>query len=261
MNDENSVKKEQEGYYKELYKNEQEFSVLTTIEWYGALNVKQVALLIGKSEPTAHRQIQNLVKKGLLIVDTTKTASKRGKFFTISPEIQEISETTKHSLGGWGKEVEEEFTTQLKILDEKGEDALWTEGLRLFAKRLGEGSIAENIRRLHRLHNSVQEAIIHTLGVLETKLKLAIKDNTLEETIEEHKVLSNISQNSFWIKTASVNHLIELNLLEHEFFQKVQVLRDKIEKEIRDDKIPEDSITIQYLYMFTGFLDSKFIEG
>jgi DNA-binding MarR family transcriptional regulator len=246
-------------FYDNLYKDEVKFSIITALEWYGSLNNRQISKLVGKPEPTTYRHIKQLFDDGLIVSDTGKFSSK-GKFYNLTPVMRKISdqafqefEESENIVIGDGSE--------LRTMLEAGKFSEFRKSnLIRLAKLLETGSRALIMKRLNSLTNNVQETIINNFALHEEKLKHAARNNKLEEFMENEKMITNMSHAIFLIRTGKTDHLIKLNEVKTNFVRQLSKIKREFERDIEKEKISENECLTQYLSLFGGYIDSKFIE-
>lgn len=246
--------------YHNLYKDEVKFSIITALEWYGSLNNRQISKLIGKPEPTTYRHIKQLFGEGLIISDTGMFSTK-GKYYDLSPIMRKIADQAF-------KEFEESENivigdgSELRTMLEAGKFSEFRKNnLIRLAKLLETGSRALIMKRLNSLTSNVQETIVNNFALHEEKLKLAARNNKLEEFMENEKMITNMSHAIFLIKTGKIEHLIKLNEVKSNFVRQLSKVKKEFEKDIEKENIPEKDCLTQYLSLFGGYIDSMFMEG
>ena len=253
-------KNELEKKYQDLYKEEVKFSVLTSIEWYGSLNLMQISQIIGKSEPATYRHVKSLLEDNMIILDNEKTASHRGKFYCLNPKLSNLSKKNKSEIGGFSETNKQEMDKFDQLLSEIGEKELLKLGLTQFAERINEESAAEGIRKYSLVVNNVITSIINTLEAFENKLRLAKKEDRLEELIESERRLVNITQNIFLIKASKMDHVLKINRILSDCYDRLNTLKGEIDQDLeKQSGMPADTTT-QFIYTFTGFLDTMFFD-
>jgi len=259
MNQNKKTEAELVEVYNNLYKDEVKFSIITALEWYGSLNNRQISILIGKPEPTTYRHIKQLFEEGLIISDTDKFSAK-GKFYNLSATLRKISdqafqefEESENIVIGDGSE--------LRTMLEAGKlNEFRKNNLIRLAKLLETDSRALIMKRLNSLTNNIQETIINNFALHEEKLKLAARNNKLEEFMEKEKMITNMSHAVFLIKTGKIEHLIKLNEVKTNFVRHLSKIKKEFEKDIEKENIPDKDCLTQYLSLFGGYIDSTFME-
>ena len=69
-----------------ILEDENKIVIIFLIYIFGALNLKILAKLIGKSEPPVLRWIKKMLEEDLLVIDQPSTKRSRGKFYKLSPK-------------------------------------------------------------------------------------------------------------------------------------------------------------------------------
>ena len=116
------------------------------------------------------------------------------------------------------------------------------------------------MKRLNSLTNNVQETIINNFALHEEKLRIAAKNNKIEEFMEKEKMITNMSHAIYLIRTGKIEHLIKLNEVKTNFVRQLSKIKREFERDIEDENINEKDCLTQYLSLFGGYIDSKFME-
>ncbi|MHA1520973.1 MAG: hypothetical protein ACTSRK_12390 [Promethearchaeota archaeon] len=74
----------------DLIQDSQEFAILVALDMFSSLNLKKISILTGISESTALRKIRDLLGGGHITLDIPATTEKRGKYYNISDNIENI---------------------------------------------------------------------------------------------------------------------------------------------------------------------------
>ena len=247
MNSSKFSQKQLEKKYEALYKEEVKFSVLTAIEWYGSLNLMQISRIIGKSESATYRHVKSLLENNVISLDPEKTATLRGKFYCLNPKLSTISKKTKMDIGGYSNRFKQDMEQYDNLLNEVSELEFMKIGLTKLAERIGDDSIAENIKRYSLVVNNIITSIINELARFEKKLKEAINEDKLEELIENERKLVNITQNIFLIKASKIEHVLKINRVLSDCYDQLNTLKQEIELELQNHpKVQEPFAIFKY---------------
>lgn len=74
----------------DLLQDEFYFAIITSIKFFGPLNLKILAKVFKKSEATTSRKIKDLVKNDMLVLDNEISSKRWGKFYKLTPKMHHI---------------------------------------------------------------------------------------------------------------------------------------------------------------------------
>jgi DNA-binding MarR family transcriptional regulator len=91
--------------YLEYLRDDTKLSIIFSLDIYRSLNLRQIATILGISEPATHRHVSHLLDKGIIQLDPSM-AGKRGKYYYLHPKIKPKIQ-----------EQEKSFVNKLKTVD------------------------------------------------------------------------------------------------------------------------------------------------
>ena len=246
--------------YQNLFRNEIMFSIFTTIELYGSLNLRKIAKLMDKPEPTVYRHLKQLLDEDFLVLDSEKSTLRKGKFYILSAPFQSFSDNYFTNTTDSENIVLGNTKNVLKIINEGEINEFRKKNLKRLAALLEDYSYSLELERLNVLTNKIQTSIINSFKIHEEKVKTAVKTNRIDEFIENEEMISNIGLDIYLLRTTKIEHTLKLSKLLLDFSNGFFKLKQEIEKEIKSNKTPEEECFKQYVSVFSGFIDSKVIN-
>jgi len=79
----------------ELFEDETKINILFILELFGPQNLEIVSELLNKAKSTIYGHISKMLELGQIQLDSTTTTQKRGKFYTLTPKVRKLLESTE----------------------------------------------------------------------------------------------------------------------------------------------------------------------
>lgn len=247
-----------EIFFKELYsENEIKFSIISILDWYGSLSLRQIARLMGRKEPITHKHLKELVEKKWITLDEIMTVTEWGKFYKLSADVKSILERTTGEIGKQIENAIKETDNLEKMYKTTSVFEVRKKKLLEYAELLKTRSIGEAMKRHNFLSTNIQNSIINSIIWREKEILKAVEKDTIDEFLEEHKSLGNAGVSIFNIKMnrKKIEHKIRLNRILVNFIKELHEFERDMKDELKEEKIPEEDINSHYVSMFSGFTE------
>ncbi|MBK5113351.1 MAG: hypothetical protein KGD59_02330 [Candidatus Heimdallarchaeota archaeon] len=252
MNQQNSKKSLIEEKLEKVVYDEVSFGILTSLRFYGPLNLKRLAQLIGKPETTTIRHLKQLIEDELIDIDAEKTASSWGKFYCLSKVVQEDIEKGEIELQKREEELIEELADYKTMSEEKLQELFVREitdkdSLEQTALRVKYGiNLDYNIQKM--IINNFMEASQGLTKLKEEKGSDYLKKNLLLDPAD-------INTTTLFVKYSKARHVLALVEKFIDFHREINELQREFEKEMDKEEIPEDERKMHYVGLFMGTTD------
>ncbi|MHA1433759.1 MAG: hypothetical protein ACTSO7_07940 [Candidatus Heimdallarchaeota archaeon] len=115
----------------ETFYDEVKFGILNAIDFYDSVNLKRLAVLVGRPETTTIRHIKKLLDEKLITIDAEKTAKEWGKFYKLSEPVRLLFDERKNRI----QNVKIGFMMKLVTLRRKVNKKLKISWLKLFFQK------------------------------------------------------------------------------------------------------------------------------
>ena len=245
-------KKELDKRFEELLENETRYGIIMAIRTFGSLNIKMLSRLMGKTVSTIHHHLEEMKREPAVItIDTEKTNLSRGKYYTFTDLTRTRYPKDKDTV------FEEEIPTILNRVVNLSDEELAKIMMFRILSQPDLGSIAKSIRRSLSYSHNIETFIVNSFERAEEALQRGLKPKNLLYPFGTSTKLS------IDLKVSKLRHALELGTVVNNFFAQLVKAKQKIEKEMDKDKIPEeDRIRVHY-QLFGGevedfeFLDDK----
>ncbi len=260
MNSEKLDFKNFEEVYDYLLENEIQYRILAVISLYRSLNQKQISFMINKPEPTTYRHAKKLLEDGILVIDPEKSKEKRGKFFKLSPQLEDFakhrkmeSEKRENQLGDFINWLKEKHANkEIDLIREKV--------VNQFLTRFKDERIIKHVKNTIVTSSSIQNSIVNNIPLQIEKLIKKIEYSNSKNLTDKDVLNSHISSASFLIRTSKTEHYVKLMEITMNYYQELSKLRFTIEKEIMDKQILEEDCVVQFISCFGGAVDKSFMN-
>ncbi|MCK5184389.1 MAG: hypothetical protein KAQ95_08795 [Candidatus Heimdallarchaeota archaeon] len=255
MNQQNVIDPVIEEKLKKLVYDEVSFSILTSLRFYGSLNLKRLALLIGKPETTTIRHLKQLLEDKLIDIDADKTATSWGKFYRLSKSVKAISEKEDKEIQKREEEMTKELANYKNLTEEKLQELLVREitskeSLEQTALRIKSGiNFDYNMQKM--IINSFIEASNGLNKIKEDKGIEYLKKNLFVDPADINTV-------TLFIKYSKAKHVMSIVEKFVEFHKEIHQLQRDLKKEMDEEKVPEDERKLHYIGLFMGTTEFTF---
>ena len=240
-----------------LLDNEIQFSIITTISVFCSLNQRQLSHIINKPEPTIYRHAKKLLDIGFLVVDSVKSSSNRGKFYKFSQDYEKLMIQAEKKYENWEDDRVEYVKELKKSLENKELSNLNSKIIKRFLNIFSSGIAFKQLDRERFFTSNLQNSIINTIKMHNKRLQEELK----ESEVHDLDVLrAHISLHTILMKTYKTEHYIKLYEIITNYFKQLKDLKESIEEEIKEEKIPEEKMVIQYLSSFGGSIDANYFD-
>jgi hypothetical protein len=252
MNSEKLNFKNFEEVYSYLLENEIQYRILAIITLYGSLNQKQISFLIDKPEPTTYRHAKKLLDDGILVIDPKKSKEKRGKFFKLSPQLEDFAIHRKEEHEKRENHLDA-FINWLKEKHANNEiDLIKEKVVNQFLTRFKDERIVKHVKNTISTSSTIQNSIVNNIQLQIEKLSKKIEDPNTKDISDKDVLRSHISSASFLIRTNRIEHYVRLMEITMNYYQELGKLRNEIEKEIEEKQISTDECVVQFISCFGG---------
>ena len=233
-------KKEIDKRFEDLFKNETRYGIVMAIRTFGSMNIKLLSRIMGKAESTIHHHIEEMKKEPqVIIIDTEKTSSSRGKYYTLSNITNQKYPKDKESV------YEEEIPTIMERMNKLNDEELAKVMLFRLMSQPDFGYMSKSIRRSLSYYHNIENFIVTSFERSEESLKQGLKPKNLLYPFGTTTKLS------LDIEVSRPRHSIEIGMVISNFFAQLVKLKNKIRKEMDEEGIPEEE-RIRIYYQFFG---------
>jgi len=252
MNQRNSIDPVVEEKLEKVIYDEVSFGILTSLRFYGSLNLKRLAQLIGRPETTTIRHLKHLLEDKLIDIDAEKTASSWGKFYRLSKSVKEIIAKDDREL----QQREDQLIAELADYKNMSEETLQE----LFVKEITNKEALEQtalrVKYGINLDYNIQKMIINNF-IEASKGLNKIREEKGIEYLKKNLFLdpADINTTTLFVKYSKARHVMELVEKFIEFHIEINELQKEFEKEMDKEEIPEDERKLHYVGLFMGTTD------
>lgn len=250
MNDEENENLETK--FKKLWKEDpNKFAIITSLGWYGSINLKKISSLIDKPETTTLRYLKKLIEEGLIEVDAEKTASSWGKYYKL---VDEVSELYRNNLEDFVKEGSE-IDQRLKHLKTLSEEELRKEVIKKFQVTDDETqynapqAFKHFLSFVHNIESSIVNQLIDFSNEISPELK-----NTEELFNQYPQLMTDTMLAVRTVPIAKIKHVIKVVEAIRDFIRTITKLQKEFQEEIEKENISEEQTAIQFISVFLGGL-------
>ncbi|NHJ32193.1 MAG: helix-turn-helix transcriptional regulator [Asgard group archaeon] len=232
-----------------LVYDEVRFGILITLRFYGSLNLKKIAQLIGKPETTTIRHLKQLLEEGLIDIDAEKTASSWGKFYCMTKAVKAIVEKEDAEL----QKREQEIAKELADYKNMTEDKLQEVFIREITSKESLEETALRIKYSINFSANVQNMIINSFIEASKKIN-KLKEEKGVEYIRKNLFLdpADVNTTTLFIKYSKAKHVMALVEKFVDFHREFHQLQRDILKEMDEENVPEDKRKIHLVDLFMG---------
>ncbi|MHA1169003.1 MAG: hypothetical protein ACTSP4_11050 [Candidatus Hodarchaeales archaeon] len=229
-----------------LTKNDARFGIITAIRLYGALNLKKMSKILGKSETTLIHHLHELLSRGFIEQLDRKKLGKekeRGKFYGLTEQSKRINDLLVQEY--WKKDYSAEIQSMKSQTAEEYNKALIQQ-----LRNISAVFSILNIKAGASLNKSIMDI---------TTQELTNAIDTLKADREPVLPLgsTNLYMNSIPIQ--SHQHVLRIAELTSEYLRKLTEIEQKIRNEI-DIRENENVGQYQYIYLSMAPISSDLYE-
>jgi hypothetical protein len=241
--------------YKDLAIDELKYSIVTAINWYNSLNLKNIARLVGRPETTTIRYIKQLLEDGLIDIDAEKTASSWGKFYKLSENVRKLYDEQLRAV----EEREEYIITEFESLKGTGEDELRKFFTEKAISREGlEEILALGKQNLSFSHN-IQNLILNEIGFAFESLSKLVDEKGKDYVLENLRIEpSDMEIYSLSLSLSKISQLMRLVEFFNSTYKQLLKLKEEFLKEMDREKVPEEDRKLFHNFIFSGSLDFSY---
>ena len=239
----------------DLLSNEIKFGIVSVIIWMGSSNLKKIAQFIDKPESTTIRHIKQLLEEGILDLDSEKTKKDWGTFYTLSQDMNEVIRLNNQENEKRQESVIKAFSEFQKMSEEEL-NKQFTE--LLFARKdipKLTRDLKQSLSFIHTLQNVItnlfERQVISLIEIIDEKGLDEVKKNIIISPTD-------ISLFSHNLTIAKPHHLIRYYDIILRYDNEMQKLKAELEKEMKDEKIPEEERFQQHFHLFTGSTNFRY---
>ncbi|NPD89135.1 MAG: hypothetical protein HGN29_10450 [Asgard group archaeon] len=224
----------------DVFKVGTKHAILMVIKNFGSSNIKKLAKILGKNEATIYHHVQDLTddseqKSKLLQIDEEKTRNNKGIFYKL----------TKVAERHFGQPPVEVMETKLveayeKILEQSDEE-LYRIYMELLANHPDIGNQANKARRSLSYNHILESIMVNNLE----RAEKAFLEN--KKPKNPNHPLGSIANFPLDLRISKPRHIFEILKLFNEMSVQFYGLKEKFEKEMDKERIPEENrINIHY---------------
>ena len=250
MSNERKNNKNIEEKYNDATKDPIKYGIITSLNWYGNLNLTRLSKLLKKHESTTFRYIKKLVEDGLIEIDLGKTTNEWGKYYKLTPAVKKI----------YGRKMEEIEIYRNLVLDNKDFKNKTESELNDF---LVENLLSKNweeektaVDNYLSLIQSIQSTIISDIFEKLDEFKGII--NSQQNIISKNSVLLKPIEYSLYTDTFQISkfqHLLWLYEIIFKFQDEIKEVVNRINRDMDKDKVPAEERISQILHLFSANID------
>jgi len=252
MNQQNSKKSSIEEKLEKVIYDEVSFGILTSLRFYGSLNLKRLAQLIGKPETTTIRHLKQLIEDELIDIDAEKTASSWGKFYRLSKVVKKDIVKSEKEL----QKREEELIEELADYKTMSEEQLQELFVREITDKDSLEQTALRVKYGINLDYNIQKMIINNF--MEASQGLSkLKEEKGSDYMKKNLLLdpADINTTTLFVKYSKARHVLALVEKFVDFHREINELQREFKKEMDKEEIPEDERKMHYVGLFMGTTD------
>jgi DNA-binding Lrp family transcriptional regulator len=228
-----------------LTKNDARYGIITAIRLYGALNLKKMSRILGKSETTLIHHLHELLDKGFIEqLDRKKLGKKRerGKFYGLTIQSKKINDLLVQEY--WQKD----YSAEIESMKSKTAEE-YNKTLILQLKSLAAVFSILNLKAGAALNKSITDIttqeLVNAIDVLKSDKELKLPLGS-----------TNIYLNS--IPVGNHQHVLRIVELTVEYLRNLTEIESEIRNELKmtRSKNTENASQFQYVYLFTAPISS-----
>ncbi|MFW9996786.1 MAG: hypothetical protein ACFFD4_32390 [Candidatus Odinarchaeota archaeon] len=231
------------------FKVETRYGIVEALRLYGALNIKSLSKLLGKTESTVFHHVTSFLtepeKPKIIEIDQEKTETSRGKYYKLSEAVQKHYEKVSFS-----KAIDNEIPAQFEKWSSIPDSDIAELLIEQLRKRHDLGNIAESTRRALSYNHTIENFILNNFSATEK----AIKEG-LVPVKEKGIPFGAYSLLSIAIDVFSPKQMIRIAKAVTDFMGEMYRIKDEIKKEIDEQGIDPEDIVTEHYYIFGGTIN------
>ena len=220
----------------DVYKVETRYAIIMAINNFGSSNIKKLAKILGKNEATIYHHLKELTKEPeLLVVDNKKTRENKGIFY-------KLSEMAERNFGEPPLEtLETKMPDAYKQILDQSDDKITEIYMKMISEHPDVGILTDKERRSIAYNHNLENIMLNNFEKAEKSFKSGAKPKN------SNYPFGSISNFPLDMKISKPRHLFQILSMLTEIAAKFTRLKDEIEEEMNEEKIPEDQrIDIHY---------------
>ncbi|MBA7550005.1 hypothetical protein ES705_42510 [subsurface metagenome] len=220
----------------ETYSIETRYAIIMAINNFGSANIKKLAKLLGKNDATIYHHIREMKKPpSLLEIDVEMTNSHKGIYYCLSPlASRHFGEPSK-------EDVEDKMMAAIDKLLEQSDKEISRIYMEMLANHPDLGQQCEKEKRSFAYNRILENIMLNNLDNAEKAFMRGAKPKN------PNYPLGSLANFPLVMKISKPRHTFEILKLLTNFQVEFNKLKEKIEKEMNSEKIPEaERINMHY---------------
>lgn len=230
-----------------LLENEIKNGIITSIRVFGALKLKKISTLLGKTESTVIAHLKELERRGYIERDPEKH-EERGKFYILTKKCNDIFDQISEK---YVKEDFDEGIQRFKQMTKEEYNKIIIQGIKeRFSQK--DSNPLQSIQAGAIINSNITKIIRQDF-----KDVIAKVNNENDESNLNYIFLANVSMSMLTIPVETPSHVAKISELTNDYLKKLRVLEDEISKEIIQMKGEKKTENNQYIFLFLGPLSGS----
>jgi hypothetical protein len=249
MNQQNVKNSVIEEKLQKLAYDEVSFGIVITLRFYGSLNLKKIAQLIGKPETTTIRHLKQLLEDKIIDIDAEKTASSWGKFYCLTDPVKTLIEKEDEEFEQRGEEIARELADYQEMTEEKLQE--------VFLREItGKESLEETALRIkysNNFNSNLKKMIVNSFIEAISKLNKLKKEKGIE-FLKKNLYIEpgDLNTTTLFIKYSKAKHIMAIVEKFVEFHREFHQLQKDILDEMDEEGVPENERKLHFVDIFLG---------
>lgn len=230
-----------------VFQIETRYAIITALRTYRrSMNTKMMANILEKSESTISYHITEMLKISpkLIEIDTEKTEKLRGKYYRLSDPVANYYKKIDSK-----EPFQKDIPNLLSDLMIKSDEEIYQFILESVRKHPDLGMMTESTKKGLSFLHTIEKIILNNF----TKTEKAIMNK--KKPIRKDYPLGGYSLISIVFNTFSIRHSIKIAQIISQFFEKLFVLKEEIDNEIKISDVKEEELITEHYYLFGGVLN------
>ncbi|NHJ83973.1 MAG: winged helix-turn-helix transcriptional regulator [Asgard group archaeon] len=226
------------------------YGIITSLSWYGKLNLTKISKHINKHESTTFRYIKKLIDEGIIEIDIEKTTSEWGKYYKLTDEVQKIYDKKIAEVENFG-----ELIISNKEFRNKSEDEFQAYYINeLLHKNLEEDK--QEVLNYLSLQQNIQTTIMNEFLTKRQLFKEFYESNKENLRIEDiYLEPCDFIMLANTIRMSKFKHLFRIYEVVYKFNNEIKKLVSEFEKEMDLENVPENKRFTHVLQLFSSNTD------
>ncbi|MFW9922466.1 MAG: winged helix-turn-helix transcriptional regulator [Candidatus Thorarchaeota archaeon] len=231
--------------YEEAIGDPIKYGIITSLSWYGILNLTKIAKHINKHESTTFRYIKRLIEEGIIEIDIEKTTSEWGKYYRLTNEVKKIYDMKIKEFENFGELIINNQEFRNKSEKELNEFSI----NELLEKDFNKEDVLNYLSLQHNIQSAIMNEILNRREEFK-KFYLSKKGSLKKEDIRFKPCDFVLLTNTF--KISKNKHLIKYYETLYRFQNELKGLITDIEQEMNEEKVPEEDRITQIVHVFSS---------